>query len=558
MLDLPIKYSYLWVRTRELKRFVGAARRSRRIQSEVLLAKLRRNAASAFGRDHGFAEIRTVGDFRRHVPVTRYAYYRDYIERLKRGDLAAMFGPGTRVLMLALTSGTTDPCKFLPITQEFFDEYRSGWNLWGIGACRDHPDLVRKKTLKLVGNWRQFYSEGGIPCGSISGLVDETAPRIARDRFVLPGDVYGIDDPFLKHYTALRLAAADPGVGMVGTANPGTLVEWARLADAQRDALIRDIFDGTLRREADLPAAVRQALQPRIRRRERFRARELERAVGRTGALFPRDIWPRLSVIAVWLGGSVSVYLPQLERYYGTPALRDHGLSASEARMTMPLQDGTSAGIIEFTHHFFEFIPVAEHASPRPVVLEAHELEEGRDYYILLTTSGGLYRYDIHDVVRCVGWEGEAPLLTFLNKGAHFSSITGEKLSEFQVVSAVRRGAADERLEVGEFSVAPVMQDRPGYVLLVEDAWDESRQQRLAAGIERHLERLNCEYSEKRRTGRLMPLTIRRVPAGTWRALRLERTRERGHFEEYKHPCLVGDLGFVDRLLDLSARESPP
>src|SRR5881392_3596044 len=68
MLDLPIKYSYLWLRTQELKRLVTAARRSRQIQQEVLLTKLRRNATSAFGRDHGFAGIRNVSDFRRQVP----------------------------------------------------------------------------------------------------------------------------------------------------------------------------------------------------------------------------------------------------------------------------------------------------------------------------------------------------------------------------------------------------------------------------------------------------------------------------------------------------------
>jgi len=553
MLDLPVKYAYLLWRSRELNRLAASARSSRRVQGEVLQAKLRRNAPSAFGRDHGFGEIRTVNDFRRRVPVTDYAYYRAYIERLKQGEIGAMFGPQTKVLMLALTSGTTDKCKFVPITGEFFDEYRHGWNLWGLGVYRDHLDLLRKKTLKLGSNWRQFHTEGGIPCGAISGLVAETAPWVARDRFVLPSSVYGIDDPFLKHYTALRLSLANPQVGMVGTANPSTLIEFARLADARRESLIRDICDGSLEREADLPAVVREALQPHIRRRNHARARELEQIVARTGTLYPRDIWPQLSVVAVWTGGSVSVYLPQLPRYYGDAVLRDHGLNASEARMTLPLQDQSSAGIIEFMHHFFEFIPVGEHDSPHPVVLEAHELEEGQDYYILLTTSAGLYRYDIHDVVRCVGFQGEAPLLTFLNKGAHFSSITGEKLSEFQVLSAVRQAFADLQLAVVEFSVAPVMRDRPGYVLLLEETLDEAQWDKLAARVDEHLHQLNCEYAEKRRTGRLEPLTIRRVPPGTWRVLRDQRSAARGNFEEYKHPCLVGDLGFVDRLLPKSA-----
>ena len=55
-----------------------------------------------------------------------------------------------------------------------------------------------------------------------------------------------------------------------------------------------------------------------------------------------------LSVLAVWTGGSVGVFLPQLAELYGAVAVRDHGLSASEGRMTIPLADGTPAGLLDF------------------------------------------------------------------------------------------------------------------------------------------------------------------------------------------------------------------
>ena len=91
------------------------------------------------------------------------------------------------------------------------------------------------------------------------------------------------------------------------------------------------------------------------------------------------------------------------------------------------MQDETNAGLLDYDSHFFEFIPAEERASSQPTILEADELESGKDYYILLTTLSGFYRYDIHDVVRCVGFVGKCPQLAFLNKGAHFSSLTGEK-----------------------------------------------------------------------------------------------------------------------------------
>ncbi|MDZ4848803.1 MAG: GH3 auxin-responsive promoter family protein [Pirellulaceae bacterium] len=548
MLDLAVKYAYLWWRTLELNRFLASAKRSQEIQRKSLFAKLNRHAPSTFGIDHGFADIRTVGEYRRRIPITNFEYYQSYIDQVKQGRVSAMYGPGTKVLMFAITSGTTNQTKYVPVTQESFDEYRHGWNLWGIGAYRDHPDLVSKKTLKLGSNCRQFLTESGTPCGAISGLVAETAPWIARSRFVLPSAVYQIDDSFVKHYVALRLAIANPHVGMIGTANPSTLIEFARMLNDQRENLIRDIHDGTLFFADRLPAGVRLALQSHFFQRSRPRAQSLERIVDQVGTLYPRDVWPELSVIAVWMGGSVSVYIPKLEPYYGQPAIRDHGLNASEARMTMPLRDGTSEGVIEFNHHFYEFVPVSEIDANEPVVLEAHELEEGQDYYILLTTSAGLYRYDIRDVVRCTGFMGQAPLLVFLNKGAHFSSITGEKLSEYQVISAVKRAQEQVQLDVGEFCVAPQMQDRPVYVLMTESAFEIEDQDKLAQCIDHWLGQLNYEYAEKRRSGRLLPLTLRQVSPGTWLALRKNKSAARGNFEEYKHRWLVGDLGYIDQI----------
>ena len=543
------RYAYLFWQYRKVRRFLAQAANARRVQRQVLLEKLNRHRDSDFGRVHGFAEIRSVADFRRHVPITDYEYYGTYIERLKRGELESLYGPDTRLLMFALTSGTTAETKYIPVTQQFFDEYRAGWNLWGLKVYRDHLDLVRKKTIKLASDWQQSFTPGGTPCGNISGLVEETAPWAARTRFLLPKPIIKIAHARSKHYTALRLALASTQVGMIGTANPSTLVEFARLADAERAALVRDIHDGTLSAEVQMPAAVRELLLPWTGRRNPRRARQLEAIVERTGHLWPQAAWPNLSLLAVWLGGSVGIYLPQVRQYYGDVAVRDHGLSASEAHMTVPIADGTSAGVLEYPHHFFEFIPVAERESRQPTVLEAHELERDRDYFILLTTSSGFYRYDIQDVVRCVDYCGAAPVLVFQNKGKHFSSVTGEKLNEAQVVAAVTEATREMGIVLEHFTVAPVMGERPGYVLLVEPGPHAGREDELARRIDQCLAAANWEYANRLESNRLVPLVVREVPPGTWRDLRTARTAARGNFEEYKHPCLVGDLAFVARLL---------
>jgi hypothetical protein len=545
------RYVYLAWLLRRLRRFRADARRVREFQHRALLQKIRRHADSDFGRDFGFAGIRTVADFRRQVPVMAYEDHQPYIARVLAGDVGAMFAPGTEILMFAMTSGTTGEPKRIPITTELFREYKSGWRIWAAGAFGDHVRLLHRKSLQLTSDWQQSRSPGGVPCGQISGLAASTRPLIARLMFVPPGDVARIHDYAAKHYTSLRLALATPKVGMIITANPSTLVEIARRADAERESLIRDIHDGTL--SCSIPAPVREALQRRISRPRPQRAKELERIVHEHGALLPRGAWPKLSLLAVWTGGSVHIYLPQLERLYGKTAIRDHGLSASEGRMTIPLADGTSAGLLDFYHHYFEFIPVEEHDSANPTVLEADELEEGRDYFIVMTTSGGLYRYDIHDVVRCVGFEGRAPMLEFLNKGRNYSSLTGEKLSEYQAIRAVEAAFQELRLPAETFTLAPVAEQPPRYVLLLESHAHNGRASELASRVQSHLVRINVEYGEKCASGRLLPVEVREVPDGTWDTMRLEKTNRRGNFEEYKHPCLVNDLDFVDRVEKLKA-----
>lgn len=542
-----LKVAYLSMIRRRLRRLLVDAQRARDVQHRILLQKIKRHANSDFGRTYGFAAIRSAGDFRKHMPVLTYDDHLPYMTRVLHGETTALFAPGTRILMFAMTSGTTGEPKRLPITEELFREYRAGWRLWGAGVFGDHRELLSSKTLQLSSDWRRYSSPTGVPCGQISGLAAETRPKVVAEQIFMPSSVVGrIHDTSAKHYTTLRLALASERVRMIVTANPSTLIELARRAGQHSESLVRDICDGTL--SCDVPTEVRAALMRDISRRQPTRARHLERLIEQHGSLLPKYAWPDLSVLAVWTGGSVGVFTPKLFDLYGMAAVRDHGLSASEGRITIPLADGTSTGLLDFCHHYFEFIPVEERDSASPVVLEAHELEVGREYFVLLTSSGGLYRYDIHDVVRCTGFEGQAPYLEFLNKGKNFSSIVGEKLSEYQVIEAVQRSFRELKLAIDSFTLAPLLKEKPRYVLLLEPHVLCDRAAELQSSLQANLERVNEEYQEKCASERLLPVQIGIVPDGTWQTMRRSKTDARGNYEEYKHPCLVNDLSFAARL----------
>ncbi|HLJ12330.1 MAG TPA: GH3 auxin-responsive promoter family protein, partial [Planctomycetaceae bacterium] len=301
-----------WIRVqmrRLARQFFKKTADPRAAQHGLLRELLALNADSEFGRRHGLEQIHSPADFRSRLPISDYAYFQPYIERMKRGETSALLGSGNRLLMFALTSGTTTGSKFLPITERFFRDYRRGWQIWSIRAFDDHPSLYFHEIAQLTSDHEQFLTSAGHACGNISGLVTAMQQPLVRTMYAVPGAVSKIKSPDAKYYTAMRLSLANRIVGLITTANPSTLIQLAKIGDGYRDEIIRDIADGTLSRRFDVPEHVRQALAGRVRRKRRRRARELEQIIARTGRLYPKGCWTGMSLLAVWIGGSAGAYI---------------------------------------------------------------------------------------------------------------------------------------------------------------------------------------------------------------------------------------------------------
>ncbi len=515
---------------------------------------LRHQADTGFGRDYHFASIRTLEEFRRQLPIAGYDAIDPYITRVRNGETKALLAD-RRIHMFALTSGTTATRKYIPVTDRYLASYRLGWSVWGLKIYEDHPEIMFRPIFQFAGDWDEFRSPSDVPCGAVTGLTARMQSRLIRRLYVVPSSLARIKDAAAKYYVALRLSIPHQ-VGMIVAANPSTMVAIARLGDQEKETLLRDLADGTLAAKFDIPAEIRAEVRHRLHRHPQ-RVRQLEEIIRRTGTLYPKDFWSRDCVLGNWMGGSVGAYLRHYPRYFGTRVVRDVGLIASEGRMTIPMADGTPAGVLDVGSHFYEFIPEAEVDSTQPNVLMAHELREGGRYFILPTTAYGLYRYQIHDLVRVTGFYNKTPLVEFLSKGAHFSNLTGEKVSEYQVVQAVTRVQRDLGQVIGTYALAPVWPGAdapentvPHYALFVErhDLPEEGQRQRFAERLETVLAELNIEYAAKRQSGRLAPLRVEATRDGFW--IEWDRSRLQGRggtLEQYKHPCLIADVTFADQ-----------
>jgi len=548
-----------------LRRFLGAARNATAVQERVLLEKIRRNAASDFGREHGFDSVRSYDDFVRRVPIATYDRLAPYIERVKAGQTGALFGPGQRVRMFALTSGTTDRPKYVPVTDRFLAEFRAGWNAFGVKVLTDHPQAFLRPIVQVTSRMDEEHTSAGIPCGAITGLMATTQKRIVRRYYVTPPAVAEIADSAARYYAIMRLAMAGD-VAFFITASPATQLKLARAAEGSAERLIRDIHDGTLDADLDIPAEVRERLAPRLHP-DPPRAGFLQRTADRAGRLLPKDVW-NLAFLANWMGGTMGLYLKDFAEYFGDTPVRDIGLVASEGRMSIPIQDRTPAGILEVTSNFYEFIPAGEHDQSDPPVLRTHQVEPGGEYFILLTTSAGFYRYDIGDQVRVVDFHGQAPVIEFLHKGLHVSSLTGEKLTEQQVVQAFDRTRRALGLDAATFVLAAQWADPPCYRLHVELPAPGASSllpspfsllsSRLADELDRHLRAVNIEYASKRDSARLGPVEVNVLPPGF--LARLEAAPDsasRRRPEQYKHRYLYPQPGADADFPLASSRPTP-
>src|SRR5262249_29955161 len=145
--------------------------------------------------------------------------------------------------------------------------------------------------------------------------------------------------------------------------------------------------------------------------------------------------------------------------------------------------------------------------------------QEGGKYFVLLTTAFGLYRYNIHDLVRVTGFLNQTPIVEFLNKGALFANITGEKLSEYHVTRSMEEALRTLDISLTAYSLVPCWNDeQPYYGLFIErsDFADRGQAMRLAEVLDQGLSAVNMEYASKRDSRRLGPIRVALMHPGAW------------------------------------------
>ena len=539
--NLLVRGRMFAIRHTHWRKLVKSAKNPLVTQEKVLQAILRDNRSTQYGSAHSFDKISSYHQFAQQVPVVSYETLRPYIEMQLRSSSPAL--TAAPPVMYATTSGTTGEPKYVPVIQEELQQQKRHTALLTYSQYAFDPLAFSGKVWVMAAAAVEGRFENGIPWGSASGfLYASMSPAIAK-KYLIPPEVFAIADNSLKYDLILRLALCEKNITYFSAANPTTLLRLCALANQHGCELAEDIEHGRFNRQSELAPEVTRAIREKLRANP-IRAAEL-RGVFKSGfAVTFSDLWPYLRIVSIWTGGNCGVAARSARTLlFATTQIVELGYLSSEFCGTLTVDCNVMAGLPTITNYFYEFIEPEEWDAGNRIFRLVHQLEIGQDYYVVITTPSGLYRYFINDIVRVEGIFHNTPLIRFVQKGKGVTNITGEKLYESQLVEALALVERHFDLHLNFYLMLADV-ERQIYHLYLEVNGMMDGTAGIATYVDKTLAELNTEYRTKRESGRLHPLAITFLKQGAgeiYRAHCIQSGQKDGQFKmvtlQYAHLC---------------------
>ena len=405
-----------------------------------------------WGREHGFASLRTYEDFAASSPVNTYEDLKLAIDRMRQGERDVLW-PG-QVRWYAKSSGTTnDKSKFIPVSQDGLKDthYAGGRDAvaWYLGN-NPHSRIFDGKALILGGSHASNYNLKNSLVGDLSAILIENI---------------------------------NPLVNLVRVPKKET----ALLSDFElkRDRIAHEAIKENVTNLSGVPSWMLSVMN---------------RVLEITGKDNLSEVWPNLEM---FFHGGVA-FTPYREQYRKLiPSANMHYMETYNASEGFfGIQDDPSdlsMSLMLDYGVFYEFIPMDELESPNPHVVPLWGVETGRNYAMLISTSSGLWRYMIGDTVRFTGKDPYKFVITGRTK--FFINAFGEELIVDNAEAGLAEACRQTGAQVLEYTAAPVFMDGEGkcrHQWLVEFAKEPADIALFARILDETLQHVNSDYEAKR------------------------------------------------------------
>ena len=431
----------------------------RRQQLKVLRKLLKKARFTQFGQQYRFDEIlmskHPGKKFQELVPTSDYSkIYAAWWNKTLEGQ-ADVCWPG-KIKYYALSSGTSEAgSKYIPITNDLLRGNRIVM-VKQLLTLRNYHDIPVKSIGKgwlMIGGSTDLQKGPGYYSGDLSGISARKVPFWFQ--------------PFYK-----------PGKKVARTK------DWTR----KLEEVVRLAPQWDIGFVVGVPGWIQLCMEKVI---EKYNLKNIH------------EIWPNLGFF-VHGGVSFEPYKKGFEKLLGKPITYIETYLASEGFIAyQDLQYSKGMRLVTNQHIYLEFVPFDSrnfdtegNLVEDPEAYMIHEVEEGKDYAILLSTSAGAWRYLIGDTVRFVDKSRCEIIITGRTK--HYLSLVGEHLSVDNMNKAVQQASEELNISIPEFTVAGV----PHGLFFAHQWWlasdDQADPEVLRRKIDDKLKELNDDYAVER------------------------------------------------------------
>lgn len=474
------------------------------IQRQVLARLLLQAADTEWGQRYQYGSLKNYEQFAAKVPVNTYEELKGSIDRMRHGERDILW-PG-RVRWYAKSSGTTnDKSKFIPVSAEGLKDthYAGGTDAVAL-YLRNYPDarLFDGKALILGGSHAPNYNLPGSLVGDLSAILIENINPLVNLVRIPPKKIALLSDFEEKRDRIAEIAIHKDVTNLSGVPS------W-------------------------MMAVINRVLEI-------------------SGKQYLDEVWPNLEVF--FHGGvAFTPYREQYKRLIRSPRMRYmETYNASEGFFGLQDDPADLSMLLMLDYGvFYEFIPLEEVGKEHPAVLPLWEVETGRNYAIVISTSCGLWRYQIGDTVKFTSTRPYKFIISGRTKS--FINAFGEELIVDNAEKGLQRACQATGAIVSEYTAAPVFMDADGkcrhqWVIEFERQPEDISQ--FAQILDKALQEINSDYEAKRyKDLTLQPLEIvvaRENLFNDW-------LRSRGKLGgQHKVPRLANNRDIIEQVLNMN------
>jgi hypothetical protein len=474
------------------------------VQQTTLFELLEAARGTELGKAYRFDKIKTYPDFAAAVPIFDYESFAPYLEKNIKGK-QQVFWPST-IQWFAKSSGTTaGRSKHIPVSNESLEEchYKGGKDMVSLYVS-NFPDtkLFTGKSLTVGGTLEKdlLHPKGIARAGDVSAVIMHNLPIWAQF----------VRTPSLE--TAL-------------------MSDW----EAKIERMARETMDENVTSIAGVPTWTIVLLQ---------RILELKKAA------HILEVWPNLEVFfhgAVAFGPYRNLFKELIPsdkmRYMET-------YNASEGFFGMQDQPDSDELLLLLDYGiFYEFIPTEDLEKENPRVISLEGVEVGKNYALVISTNGGLWRYKIGDTIK---FTSTLPYrFRISGRTKHFINAFGEEVIVENAEAAISSACAQTGATITNFTAAPIYfedsQSKGAHEWVVEFKTPPSDLEDFADKLDQHLREINSDYDAKRHKNlALQRLQLHAAPAGLFESWLAKKGKLGG---QHKVPRLSNSREFMEEIL---------